>query len=221
MKYVIISIDDGTIYDERVVEILNRYHLKGTFNLNSGLDDYVWYSEGRPVKRLHLPSSIVLYKGHEIASHSLTHPHLTECSSDHIGYEVGVDMENLGNIFQAPIRSFAFPFEDFDERCINRIKDIGGIEAIRVSEVDPSFRFPPDPFHIKITSLDINEAVELFPRFLEDENAKLFVFVSHGYDFEFNNSYGKLAEFARMVGTAEGVSSIYTRELPEVIRKQS
>lgn len=216
MKYFILSIDDGTIYDEKVIAILNRHGIKGTFNLNSGLDDFVWYDEGRPVKRLPLPQSVELYEGHEVASHSLTHPHLTCCSDDHVGYEVGVDKENLERIFRRPITSFAFPFEDFDDRVINRIKAIGGFNTIRVSEEDPSFRFPADPFHIKITSLNVHQAIDLFPRFLEDENAQLFVFVSHGYDFEFDNSYDQLEKLCQMVEDSD-VISIFTSELPAIM----
>lgn len=218
MKYFILSIDDGTVYDEKVVPILNRHHIKGTLNLNSGLDDFVWYNEGRPVRRLSLPRAIALYQNHEIASHSLTHPHLTQCNDDHIGYEVGVDKENLERIFARPITSFAFPFEDYDDRCINRIRAIDGFTAIRVSEIDPSFRFPSDPYHIKITSLDVNEALTLFPRFLEDKDAELFVFVSHGYDFEFNGTYDALERLCQMVEQSD-VQSIFTNELPSLFPK--
>lgn len=218
MKYFILSIDDGTIFDEKVIAILNRHHIKGTFNLNSGLDDFVWYNENRPVKRLPLPQCLDLYKGHEVASHSLTHPHLTQCSDDHIGYEVGVDKENLERIFGVPVSSFAFPFEDFDERAINRIKAIDGFTAIRVSEIDRSFRFPIDPFHIKITSLDVKEALNMFPEFLKDEKAELFVFVSHGYDFEFCDTYSHLEQLCEMVENS-GAISILTRDLPAILKK--
>ena len=220
VKHFILSIDDGTIYDEKVIAILNRHHIKGTFNLNSGLDDFVWYNDGRPVRRLPLSQSVCLYEGHEVASHSLTHPHLTQCSDDHIGYEVGVDKENLERIFARPVTSFAFPFEDFDERSINRIKAIDGFTAIRLSEIDRSFRLPEGPYHIKITSLDIHDALELFPSFLEDEDAELFVFVSHGYDFEFGDTYGLLDELCALVERSE-VQSIFTNELPKIIAQKS
>lgn len=36
MKLLTFSFDDGNEDDVRLVEILNRYGLKGTFNLNSG-----------------------------------------------------------------------------------------------------------------------------------------------------------------------------------------
>ncbi len=218
MKYFLLSIDDGTIYDAKVIPILNRYGIKGTFNLNSGLDDFVWYNEGRPVRRLRLVDNISLYQGHEVASHSLTHPHLTQCDDDHIGHEVGVDKENLERIFGREVTSFAFPFEDFSARCINRIKAIDGFTAIRLSEIDRSFAFPIDPFHIKITSLDVLDAIALFQDFLKDEKAKLFVFVSHGYDFEFNDTYEALEQLCQEV-KENGIRSICTSELPSLLSK--
>ena len=217
MKYFILSIDDGTIYDKKVIEILNRHHIKGTFNLNSGLDDFVWYKDDKPVCRNSLPDCVDMYKGHEVASHSLTHPHMTDLDDDGIGYEAGVDKENLERIFNQSVTSFAFPFHDNEPRCISRVKAIG-FTAIRISEFDLSFRFPEDPFHIRITSLDVKEAVELFDKFINDSEAELFVFVSHGYDFEFNNTYDVLDKLCLLVEKS-GVQSIYTRGLPEIMNK--
>ena len=37
MKAVTFSYDDGVTQDQRLIEIFNRYNLKCTFNLNSGL----------------------------------------------------------------------------------------------------------------------------------------------------------------------------------------
>ena len=36
-KAITFSFDDGVTQDVRLIEILNRYHLKGTFNINSEL----------------------------------------------------------------------------------------------------------------------------------------------------------------------------------------
>jgi len=36
-KAIIFSFDDGLVQDHRLVELLNKYNLVGTFNLSSGL----------------------------------------------------------------------------------------------------------------------------------------------------------------------------------------
>ncbi|MBQ2070032.1 MAG: hypothetical protein II467_03790, partial [Bacilli bacterium] len=51
MKYFVLSIDDGTVFDAKTIAILNRLGLHATFNLNSGLDDFVWYKDGFPIRR--------------------------------------------------------------------------------------------------------------------------------------------------------------------------
>lgn len=70
-----ISYDDGVLQDTRFVALLNKYGLKGTFNLNSGLmrSQFTWTHEsGLPVTRLSESAALELYTGHEVASHTLT-----------------------------------------------------------------------------------------------------------------------------------------------------
>lgn len=35
-KVLTLSYDDGTVHDIKLIEIMNRYGLKGTFNVNTG-----------------------------------------------------------------------------------------------------------------------------------------------------------------------------------------
>ena len=37
LKALTLSYDDGAIFDKKLIEIMSKYALKGTFNLNSGL----------------------------------------------------------------------------------------------------------------------------------------------------------------------------------------
>lgn len=65
-KVLTMSYDDGKHADRRLVKIFNDNGIKGTFNVNYGM-------EGDPIR---IPQSEYeeLYKGHEIACHTLTHP---------------------------------------------------------------------------------------------------------------------------------------------------
>jgi peptidoglycan/xylan/chitin deacetylase (PgdA/CDA1 family) len=95
-KYFILSFDDGTIYDRRFVELLNQYGIKGTFNLNSGLEDFVWHYEDRfPVRRQILSETGDLYRGHEIASHTYSHKDLKTLSKEAVISEVVKARDNL------------------------------------------------------------------------------------------------------------------------------
>lgn len=217
MKFFIFSIDDGTIYDKKVIDIFNKYHIKATFNLNSGLGNFVWYLDGKPIERFDLNKNPHLYDGHEVASHSLTHPHMTMCPNEEIVRQVGEDIVNLEKIFKRDVHTFAFPFHDADDRCINIIKHLHNIKIIRISDLDQSFKMP-DRYHVRITSLNVDEAVNLVDDFIKDETAELFVFVSHAYDFEVNHTYDKLEELCQKVISQNDIKIITMGELEKEIR---
>ena len=79
-KAVTFSYDDGVTQDIRFVNMLNRYHLKGTFNLNSGIgyEEQVWTCKGVEIRRCRREILKDLYSGHEVAVHTLHHPNLYE-----------------------------------------------------------------------------------------------------------------------------------------------
>ena len=99
-KIFLLSFDDGVIWDQWFAQMLNHYQIPCTFNLNSGLEDFVWHYEDHfPVRRLKLKDSVSFYDGHEIASHSLHHHWLNALSDEQLRREVGDDVAALKNIF--------------------------------------------------------------------------------------------------------------------------
>lgn len=184
-KYFLLSFDDGTIYDRRFTELLNKYSIRGTFNLNSGLEDFVWYYEDRfPIRRQILSETVDAYRGHEIASHSLHHHWLNTLTPPQISREIGADCEALKKIFGLEEIGFGVPFTACDEREIKIIRKF--VRYIRLSEFADGFDLPKDPYHIPIHGLyndgDIREKIT---RFAECglENA-LFVMAGHSYELE-------------------------------------
>ena len=76
-KALTFSFDDGVNDDIRLVELLNRYSLKSTFNLNSGMlsnrRNHWVFKDVKPVRNLYYSEAPNLYEGHEIASHTVNH----------------------------------------------------------------------------------------------------------------------------------------------------
>ena len=83
-KALTLSYDDGKEQDIRLVSIMRRNGLKGTFNLNGG----GLFEESRKDRRrtLTIREAKELYpeNGMEVAVHSLTHPRLELLSLIHI-----------------------------------------------------------------------------------------------------------------------------------------
>ena len=77
-KALTLSYDDGVAQDIRLIEIMKKHGLKGTFNINSGA--YVAEDKVREKFRGRMKRSeaMALYtdSGHEIAVHTYTHPFL-------------------------------------------------------------------------------------------------------------------------------------------------
>ena len=184
-KYFLLSFDDGTVYDRRFVELLNHYGIKGTFNLNSGREDFVWYYEGRfPVRRQILSEIRELYRGHEVASHSLHHHWLNTLTPPQISREIGEDCENLKKHFCLSQIGFGVPFTACEEREIRIIRKYA--RYIRLSAFAESFALPEDPYHIPIHGLyndaDIREKIQRFAE--NDLEDSLFVLAGHSYELE-------------------------------------
>ena len=136
-----ITYDDGVMQDGRFVTLLNRYGLKGTFNLNSRLmaEKFTWvHPNGMNVTRMSREEIGNLYDGHEIASHTLTHPYMSSLSREELLYQMGQDRENLENLFDREVKGFAVPFSYYSGLIADCARECG-FEYARMSEFAESY----------------------------------------------------------------------------------
>lgn len=199
MKYFILSFDDGTVHDKRFVELLNKHGIPCTFNLNTGLENFVWEFEGNPVIRQKISDTVFQYQGHEIASHSLTHPHLEQLPPPRLRYEVEEDCAALKRIFGMPEIGFGVPFTVCGEREIRIIKK--HVRYIRLSEYSDSFALPDDAYHIPVHALyndpDVRKKIAVFAE--NDLPQSLFVMAGHSYELEFLNQWEYMEDHLRYI----------------------
>ena len=219
MRIICLSFDDGTIYDQRFIELLNKHHLKATLNLNSGLKDFVWYfNDIHPIKRLDLSEYKDLYDGHEIASHSLTHPYFSGLNEEQCIKEVKEDIDNLTTIFNRKVVGFAFPFHDQTEENIRTIKENFDLDYIRYSYFTNDY-LPKDRYHIPINALyddsDIYERLETFSK--NDLKNSLFLIAGHSYEFEMKNDWDKIEKLLIYLKNNKDIEVLTTKEAVKVI----
>lgn len=206
-RAVVLSFDDGAAEDRRVVDILNRYGLVGTFHLNSGkLGDTIgWESYGRIVRSRYVPADVIdaLYAGHEVASHTVNHPSLTALSPDSALAEVRADIASLESLAGRPVVSFAWPFGDHDRRLADALRGLGLTNARTVRNTG-RFDFPTDPMRWHPTA-HIGEAAGLVDDFLDSDSSEIALFYIWGHSWEFGRGEGALSwsvldSFCRRVG---------------------
>ena len=129
-KAVTLSYDDGVIYDEKLIDILDRYGLKATFNINSGM----FYPAVADKKRLTEAQAVALYNGsgHELAVHGAKHLSLAEVSSEAACRDVLEDRIALEKLFGRIIRGMAYPNGSYTDKVVEML-GICGIKYARTT----------------------------------------------------------------------------------------
>lgn len=132
-KALTMSYDDGVTEDRKLVEIFNKYGIKGTFHLNGGLSG----------KGNHLPPEEIadLYRGHEISCHSFTHPFLERIPRITALNQVLEDRKTLERLAGYPVRGMSYPMGTYDSEVIGILKS-AGIAYCRTVRSTGSFGLP-------------------------------------------------------------------------------
>ncbi len=199
-----ISYDDGVIQDIRFVELLNRYGLKGTFNLNYGLmrQNFTWVHEcGMTVRRLREQEVVSVYAGHEIASHSYSHPYFDNMAEPEILKELGADKFFLERLTGREVAGYATPFyyfSDLMEDCVQHC----GFEYARISEESNDYSIPENFYRWRGSKFHWDADLEAFVQgFLEtDEELALCQLVGHSYDLDVMDLWDKMERICHSVG---------------------
>ena len=173
-KAITFSYDDGITQDIRLIELLNKYHLKCTFNLNSellGRKGMLNRSNQRISHyKIHPDDVKKIYDGHEVAVHTLTHPNLTQCDEAEIIHQVETDRLRLSELVGYEVVGMAYPCGGVnnDDRVAEIIKRNTGVKYSRTitsnHSFDPQenlFRFNPTVYH-----LDFDDMMKLGEEFI-------------------------------------------------------
>ena len=206
-KALTLSYDDGVEQDAQLIEIMKRYGLKGTFNLNSGCyaPEGTKYPEGQIHRRMTRKQCIQLYQenGMEVAVHGLTHPFLERLPVNQCTYEVLQDRKNLEEDFGVIIRGMAYPFGTYNDNVVCTLRQCGIVYA-RTVESTERFDIPEDWLRLPATCHHNNPRLkEIAREFVESDRnraPKLFYLWGHSYEFEADNNWNVIEEFAQYIG---------------------
>lgn len=204
-KAFTLSYDDGIIYDRRLVEIMNRWGIRGTFNLNSGFFGLKDINDGPfgvfDLSRINESEVNALYKGHEIAGHSLNHASPTDVGSSAFMYETIEDKANLERISGKLVRGYAYPFGNYDSHTKDILRS-AGYHYARTVEVTHAFALPRDFMEWNATCHHNDpKLMELAEAFCKDEfkpgSKQLFYVWGHSYEFALENNWEVIENLCR------------------------
>lgn len=191
-KALTFSFDDDPASDAKLIEIFNKYGVKGTFNVLGKLDK-------------NDPS---IYDGHEVVAHGKRHLNMTldtytteECLSDIID-EKAVVKEIFG---EGSARGFVWPYtapidrDDF-ETLLQAVRD--NYDFCRETPSSGNFKLPED-WHRWAPTCKHDTMYTYLPKFLEYDDDELILFYIWGHAFEFTPDYN--GDWSQIEGFLEAI----------------
>ncbi len=211
-KALTLSYDDGVEQDIRLMEIMDKHGLKGTFNLNSGryAAEGTVYPAGTCHRRMTESQVTEAYRnsGQEVAVHGLTHPFLEQLPENMAMWELLKDRENLENQFHTIVRGMAYPFGTYSDTVVECLKKAGLVYGRTVIS-SHSFDLPEDWLRLEATchhnDPELMGLAEKFIKESPDRAPWLFYLWGHSYEFDENNNWGVIEKFAAFTGGHEDI----------------
>ena len=209
-KAVTFSYDDGVTQDVRMIELMDKYGIKGTFNLNSELLGTGMFLIGPNYRLCHYkirPEDVRdLYAGHEVAVHTLTHVNLTTVDDQEVIRQVEQDRLKLSELAGYEVVGMAYPCGGVnnDDRVAKVIRENTGVKYCRTITTNNSFtvqsnlyRFNPTSYHHDYKSMTqlAHKLIEMKP-----EEPQIFYIWGHSYEQDCSSEHWvRLEEFFKLI----------------------
>ena len=242
MKYFTMSFDDGITQDARIIEILKKYNMPCTFNINTGLYgvrwDWVATAVGKP-GLLHLRFTKAeletgIYDGFDVEVHTLNHPSLAGNYGNNksaIIREVGDDAKNIKELTGIEPVGMAYPGGLESDTSDYVIRTILANTPVRFARLAVSAKKPSDfalpeywmMWYPTCSICNIATAKTLFKRFAKAEvtdHDLLFYGWGHGYELDQNDSWDEFEELIKMISETEGIVFVTNAEFYELFKDQ-
>lgn len=206
------SYDDGVGTDLRLMDIMRKNGLRGTFNISAGFLNVPSTDldpEKNPTGRFSLAQIKKYYKDFEIATHGYTHAFYNNLPLSAVVADIVHDREALEAAFGRIIRGHAYPNREHNPKVMDALRACGILYGRSAGNSD-SFEIPTDFLDYMPSSHHNNPKLfELWDAFLAEPTyhcqPKLFGLWGHSYEFQTHNNWDRIEEFAARAGGHENV----------------
>ena len=224
-KTLTLSYDDAVQQDIRLIEIMRKHGLKGTFNVNteSFAPEGTLYPKDQIHRRLTQKEAYALYSGSgmEVAVHAATHPFLEQLPVNMCVREVMNDRENIEKMFGTICRGMAYPYGTTSDSVVQALKSCGILYS-RTTVSRRNFIIPEDWLRLSATCHHKDpQLLELAQSFLAAKEPfrapMMFYLWGHSYEFDMDNNWKIIEKFAEMMGGREEIWYATNLEIFEYI----
>jgi peptidoglycan/xylan/chitin deacetylase (PgdA/CDA1 family) len=211
-KVLTLSYDDGRAADRKLVAIFNRHGIKGTFHINSGL-----LGTGDRIPREEIAQ---LYAGHEISTHTLTHPTIARSPKEQIVEEIIEDRRNLEKIAGYTVRGLSYPNGSYN-KLVKEMLPYLGIEYARTVNSTGNYSMPDDFLEWNPTchhKRDLLKLAEEFVNLHKKQYLYMMYVWGHSYEFEDDQNWDLIEGFCRYIGNRSDIWYATNIEIVDYIK---
>ena len=211
-KAVTFSYDDGVVFYKKLIDIFNEYGIKGTFNLTriDKNEETGWVTDrGLLVRGFNLlnEKNVRIYDGHEVAGHTRHHYSIDKIDDETLKEEILGNREDLERVFGRKVNGIAYPFNTYDDRAVDILRENGFLYAREGREThsfdlqEDLLRFRPTCHHNDTMLFDLAE------EFInaEYDDLKIFYIWGHAYEFEDDNNWDRIEELCRLISGKDDI----------------
>lgn len=198
-KALSLSYDDGKTADRRLVDILNRHGIAGTFHLNGGLLGNEGVIAANEVSSL--------YTGHEVSAHTLTHPTIQRCPKEQVALQILEDRKRLEDLTGYTVRGLSYPNGSWNREIVSMLPGLG-IEYARCVETTGNFAISDDLLTWKTTCHHKQDLLGNARKFLELTKKQYLYWFSvwgHSYEFDNDGNWNMVEEFCSIIGNQDDI----------------
>ena len=207
-KAFTMSYDDGTVFDKRLVETMEKHGLKGTLNVNTARIGM----GGNKLSREEL-IALAASPAVEIAAHGYRHHSLALVEAGVAAYDVIKDREVLETMLGRIVRGMAYANGSVNDEVVGILRH-AGIEYSRTTVSTEGFELPTDWLRLPATCHHNNpRLMELAKTFIEKQDEgyvwrnrpMLFYVWGHSHEFDRDNNWEVLDALCEYVGGHDDV----------------
>lgn len=207
------SYDDGVEQDVRLIELMNQYGIKGTFNLNSGLmgkREILTFYKNAAHNMLPQDQICEVYREYEVACHGHMHVPLPTLSSVERIRELLLCREKLECLTGQPIVGYAYAVGPYDSHCEQYLR-MCGLAYARTTKSTGTFDVPQNFYYWHPTCHHQDpQLFQLAEGFLKEPDIpflrkKLFYVWGHSYEFDPEQNWDCVESLFKIIGGRDDV----------------
>ncbi|MBR6603067.1 MAG: polysaccharide deacetylase family protein [Clostridia bacterium] len=199
-RVVTFSYDDGSENDVRLVELFNKYGVKGSFHLNAGKYKDMGDEELDAIEKL--------YIGHEISCHTVNHGWLTRMPYATATRQVLEDRMILEKIAKYPVRGMSYPSGDYNEK-VCEILSACGIEYSRTTKATMGATELPEKPLMWHPTCHHKDALPIAEKFMEELDSQwrrpLLYIWGHAHELRTEDDWAYMEKLVSTLARSEKI----------------